>query len=76
MQLLKYLQAQGIGSRKQCLWLIENDCVALNGSTHNRPKENIEPADIRTLEIDGEPQTVQIVRQGETTKLGYFFGLV
>ena len=55
MQLLKYLQAQGIGSRKQCLWLIENDCVALNGSTHNRPKENIEPADIRTLEIDGEP---------------------
>ena len=58
MQLLKYLQAQGIGSRKQCLWLIENDCVALNGSTHNRPKENIEPADIRTLKIDGEPFAV------------------
>ena len=25
---------------------------------------------------DGEPQTVQIVRQDEITKLGYFFGLV
>lgn len=54
MQLLKYIQSQGIGSRKQCLWLIENDCIALNGEICNRPKAEIHPADIRTLEIEGE----------------------
>ena len=54
MQLLKYIQSQGIGSRKQCLWLIENDCIALNGEICNRPKAEVHPTDIRTLEIEGE----------------------
>lgn len=58
MQLLKYIQSQGIGSRKQCQWLIENDCITLNGEICNRPKADIAPSEIRTLEVDGEPLTV------------------
>ena len=58
MQLLKYLQAQGIGSRKSCQWLIENDCVAINGQTVNFPKQEIQPEDVHTLSIDGEPKIV------------------
>ncbi|MDO5640348.1 MAG: pseudouridine synthase [Neisseria sp.] len=58
MQLLKYLQAQGIGSRKQCQWLIDNDCVAVNGEICNRTKAEIVPADVHTLEIDGEALVV------------------
>ncbi|MFV2029956.1 pseudouridine synthase [Neisseria sp. S1] len=54
MQLLKYIQSQGVGSRKQCQWLIENDCIALNGEISNNPKADINPDDIYKLEIDGE----------------------
>ena len=54
MQLLKYLQAQGLGSRKQCQWLIDNDCVAVNGGIRNDGKSEIDPAEVRTLHIDGE----------------------
>ncbi|MDO4997287.1 MAG: pseudouridine synthase [Neisseria sp.] len=52
MQLLKYLQAQGIGSRKQCLWLIENDCVAINGEIISNSKADIKPNEVRRLQID------------------------
>ncbi|MDO5073322.1 MAG: pseudouridine synthase [Neisseria animaloris] len=55
MQLLKYIQSQGIGSRKQCQWLIENDCIAINGTIRNHPKDNIIPDEVASLEIDGEP---------------------
>ncbi|MDO1508811.1 MULTISPECIES: 16S rRNA pseudouridine(516) synthase [unclassified Neisseria] len=55
MQLLKYIQSQGIGSRKQCQWLIENDCIAINGTIRNHPKDNITPDEVASLEIDGEP---------------------
>ena len=61
MQLLKYLQAQGLGSRKQCQWLIDNDCVAVNGEIRNDGKSEIDPAEVRTLHIDGE--AVQAVPQ-------------
>ena len=54
MQLLKYLQAQGIGSRKQCQWLIENDCVMINGVLMNQAKADITPHDVKQLEIEGE----------------------
>ncbi|KLT72723.1 pseudouridine synthase [Neisseria arctica] len=54
MQLLKYIQSQGVGSRKQCQWLIENDCIALNGEISNNSKADINPDDIYKLEIDGE----------------------
>lgn len=58
MQLLKYLQSQGIGSRKQCRWLIENDLVRINGSTVSDTAEDIDPSDVRSIEIDGENITV------------------
>ncbi|UOO83196.1 pseudouridine synthase [Uruburuella testudinis] len=58
MQLLKYIQSQGIGSRKQCQWLIENNCITLNGEICNRPKADIDPAAVRSLEIDGEALAV------------------
>ena len=55
MQLIKYLQAQGLGSRKQCQWLIEHDCVAINGQLHNQAKADIDLTAVATLHIDGEP---------------------
>lgn len=54
MQLLKYLQSQGLGSRKQCQWLIDNDCVTINGALWNNPKSVIEPDTVKTLNIDGD----------------------
>lgn len=55
MQLLKYLQAQGLGSRKQCQWLIDHDCIVINGITANQAKSEVDPAQVQTLEVDGEP---------------------
>ena len=55
MQLLKYLQAQGLGSRKQCQWLIEHNCVAINGQLHKQVKAEIDLTAVATLHIDGEP---------------------
>ncbi len=37
MQLTKYLQAQGIGSRKQCRQLVEQGRIEINGETAERP---------------------------------------
>ncbi|EGZ48187.1 pseudouridine synthase [Neisseria wadsworthii] len=54
MQLLKYIQAQGIGSRKTCQWLIENDCIEINGTLANQPKSMINPDDVTSLSINGE----------------------
>lgn len=54
MQLIKYLQSQGIGSRKQCQWLIQNDCVEINDTVYNDAKADIDPAEVQTLRIDGE----------------------
>lgn len=54
MQLLKYLQAQGIGSRKQCQWLIDNDYVAINGNVINQAKAEIMPSEVQRLQIDDE----------------------
>lgn len=58
MQLLKYLQAQGIGSRKQCKWLIDNGCITLNGKICSNEKDTVTPSEIRSLKVDGEPLTV------------------
>ena len=54
MQLLKYIQAQGLGSRKQCQRLIDDGCVIINGKTCNDAKSIIEPDKVETLVIDGE----------------------
>lgn len=58
MQLLKYIQAQGLGSRKTCQWLIENDCIEINGITANQPKSIINPDDVTSLSVNGRPFTV------------------
>ena len=54
MQLTKYLQAQGIGSRKQCRQLIEQGRLEINGETAEQPDADIEPAQVQRLAIDGE----------------------
>ena len=54
MQLTKYLQAQGIGSRKQCRQLIEQGRIEINGETAEQPDADIEPAQVQRLAIDGE----------------------
>ena len=54
MQLTKYLQAQGIGSRKQCRRLIEQGRIEINGETAEQPDADIEPAQVQRLAIDGE----------------------
>ncbi|MCS4532880.1 pseudouridine synthase [Neisseria montereyensis] len=58
MQLFKYLQAQGLGSRKECLWLIENGCIAINGEVRNQPRDTVNPDEVKMLEVDGKPFTV------------------
>ncbi|MFC3873112.1 16S rRNA pseudouridine(516) synthase [Neisseria musculi] len=58
MQLFKYLQSQGIGSRKECLQLIENNGIAINGILYNDTRCTIRPEEIRTLEINGESLVV------------------
>ncbi len=58
MQLLKYLQAQGIGSRKQCQWLIEHDCIEINGEIFNQAKTEITPDDVCSLRVDGEDTVI------------------
>lgn len=58
MQLLKYIQSQGIGSRKQCQWLIDHNAIVINGEVWNNAKSHIEPNDVKTLTIDGEDTVV------------------
>lgn len=58
MNLLKYLQAQGIDTRKGCQWLIRNECVQINGETIADEKAEIAPEAVQTLHIDGEEAVV------------------
>lgn len=58
MQLLKYLQAQGIGSRKECLFLIKNNLIAINGQVFNNEKSDINPDEVVQLNIDGEDAVI------------------
>lgn len=54
MKLLKYLQAQGLGSRKRCLWWIEQGKVSINGTTQFDAKADVVPQQVHSLSIDGE----------------------
>lgn len=58
MNLLKYLQAQGIASRKSCQWLIKNNLIQINGEIINNEKAEIDPQNVQTLHIDGEDAVV------------------
>ncbi|PIT24597.1 16S rRNA pseudouridine(516) synthase [Snodgrassella alvi] len=52
MQLLKYLQAQGLGSRKQCQALIADAAVQINGIVYTDARANIDPLSVSSLKID------------------------
>ena len=57
MQLLKYLQAQGFGSRKQCQTLIDHERVTINGCLKTQAKEDIDGMHVHSLMIDDQPFT-------------------
>lgn len=52
MNIVKYLQSQGVGSRKVCQTLLANNRVAINGKTP--PDDVANPATPQMLTIDGE----------------------
>lgn len=56
--LLKYLQAQGIGSRKFCQTLIRQNAVQINGEIINHENTPISPNTVETLHLDGEDVVV------------------
>lgn len=58
MKLIKYLQYQGIGSRKQCQWLIRGGYVSINGTCMDDTDADIDSSSVETLDIDGEAVTV------------------
>ena len=58
MKLIKYLQYQGIGSRKQCQWLIAGGYVFINGTCIDDADADIDSASVYTLDIDGKAVTV------------------
>lgn len=58
MKLIKYLQYQGIGSRKQCQWLIAGGYVFINGTCMDDTDADIDSSSVETLDIDGEAVTV------------------
>lgn len=58
MKLIKYLQYQGIGSRKQCQWLIRGGYVSINGICMDDTDADIDSSSVETLDIDGKAVTV------------------
>ena len=58
MNVIKYLQAQGIDTRKGCQWLVKHQLVQINGETTPNDKTDIAPESVRTLTIDGEDALV------------------
>ena len=58
MQLTKYLQAQGIGSRRQCQWLVQNALIQINGGTQSNAKAEVRPETVQSLTVDGEEAVV------------------
>lgn len=58
MQLLKYLQAQGLGSRKTCQWLINSSGIRINGHVCDNAKAEIEPDDVHEMFVHDEAHTI------------------
>lgn len=54
MNIVKYLQAQGHGSRKACQWLANSGLVAVNGEPVGHDRVEIDAAAVQSLHIDGE----------------------
>ena len=58
MNLIKYLQAQGIGSHRQCQWLVQNALIQINGGTQSNAKAEVRPETVQSLTVDGEEAVV------------------
>ena len=58
MNIIKYLQAQGIGTRKACQWLIKQQLIQINGETVGNDKVDIQPDTVQTLHIEDEEAIV------------------
>lgn len=58
MNLLKYLQEQGIDSRKGCQWLIKHQLVKINGQIIANEKAEIAPNEVNSLHIEDEEALV------------------
>ena len=54
MELYRLLQQQGFGSRKDCRKLIDYGLVALDGVPAHDWRQEVDPARLRTLTVDGE----------------------
>lgn len=54
MNIIKYLQAQGIDTRKGCQWLVKHDCVKINGEIINNEKAEIDVNRVTSLQIEDE----------------------
>ena len=54
MNIIKYLQAQGIDTRKGCQWLVKHQLVQINGDTIASDKAEVQPENVRSLSIEGE----------------------
>ena len=54
MNIVKYLQAQGLGSRKTCTELAARGLIRINGSTVTDPKAEISPESVAELAVGGE----------------------
>ena len=58
MNIIKYLQAQGIDTRKGCQWLVKHQLVQINGDTIASDKTEVQPENVRSLTIEGEDALV------------------
>lgn len=55
MELFKFLQQQGFGSRKTCRQLVDAGLLVINGQVQDDPSAVIDPAAVETLLVDGVP---------------------
>jgi len=58
MNIIKYLQAQGIDTRKGCQWLVKHQLVQINGDTIASDKAEVQPENVHSLTIEGEDALV------------------
>ena len=58
MELYRFLQQQGFGSRKECRKLVEYGLVEINGEMNDNWRAEISAADITALSVDDEPWQV------------------
>ncbi len=54
MQIVKYLQAQGFGSRKICTDLVKDERVQINDEWITNPKATIDLSSVQSIKIDEE----------------------